>query len=114
MKTYRKAEAIVTQYNQDLEEWEQAVRNGQKPAENSTDRLKEKVCVTGSDSYRKRVNRTLSRSRERNPKTGTDNHDIRNRHRRATCLAVLHIYDHTKTPCKMFRLAGCKFINTQS
>ena len=33
MKTYRKAEAIVTQYNQDLAEWEQAVRDGQKPAE---------------------------------------------------------------------------------
>lgn len=32
MKTYRKAEAIVTQYNQDLAEWEQAVKNGQKPA----------------------------------------------------------------------------------
>ena len=31
MKTYRKAEAIVTQYNQDLAEWEQAVKNGQKP-----------------------------------------------------------------------------------
>ena len=33
MKTYRKAEAIVEQYNQDLAEWEQAVKNGQKPAE---------------------------------------------------------------------------------
>ena len=33
MKTYRKAEAIATQYNQDLAEWEQAVKNGQKPAE---------------------------------------------------------------------------------
>ena len=33
MKTYRKAEAIVTQYNQDLAEWEQAVKNRQKPAE---------------------------------------------------------------------------------
>ena len=33
MKTYRKAEAIVTQYNQDLAEWEQAVQNGRKPAE---------------------------------------------------------------------------------
>ena len=33
MKTYRKAEAIVIQYNQDLAEWEQAVKNGQKPAE---------------------------------------------------------------------------------
>ena len=34
MKTYRKAEAIITQYNQDLAEWEQTVKNGQKPAEN--------------------------------------------------------------------------------
>ncbi len=33
MKTHRKAEAIVTQYNQGLAEWEQAVKNGQKPAE---------------------------------------------------------------------------------
>lgn len=33
VKTYRKAEAIVTQYNQDLAEWEQAVKNGQKLAE---------------------------------------------------------------------------------
>ena len=33
MKTYRKAEAIVTQYNQDLAEWEQAVKDGQKFAE---------------------------------------------------------------------------------
>ena len=33
MKTYRKADAIVTQYNQDLAEWEQAVKNGQKPSE---------------------------------------------------------------------------------
>lgn len=33
MNTYRKAEAIVTQYNQDLAEWKQAVKNGQKPVE---------------------------------------------------------------------------------
>ena len=33
--------------------------------------------------------------------------------RRATCLAVLHIYEHKKTPCKFFRLAGChyKYLN---
>ena len=71
MKTYRKAE-----YNQDLAGWDQAVKNGQKHAEKQrTDRPKDKVCVTGSDSFRKRVNRTLSRSRERNPKTGTYNSD---------------------------------------
>ena len=106
MKTYRKAEAIATQYNQDLAKWEQAVKNGQKPAEKQYRPPKNKVCVTGSDSFRKRVNRTLSRSRERTPKTGT-NHDIGNRHRRATCLAVLHISEHKKTPCKILRLAGC-------
>ena len=72
MKTYRKAEAIATQYNQDLAKWEQAVKNGQKPAEKQYRPSKNKVCVTGSDSFRKRVKRTLSRSRERNPKTGTD------------------------------------------
>ena len=36
---------------------------------NSTDRPKDKVCVTGSNSFRKRENRTLSRGRERTPKT---------------------------------------------
>ena len=103
MKTYRKAEAIVTQYNQDLAEWEQAVKNGQKPAEKQHSRPKDKVCVTGSDSFRKRVNRVLSRSRERNPKAGTDNHDIGNQHRRATCLAVLHIYQSIrKHPARFF------------
>ena len=33
VSAYRKAEAIVTQYNQDLAEWEQVVKNGQKSAE---------------------------------------------------------------------------------
>ena len=71
---------------------------------NSTDRPKDKVCVTGSDSFRKRANRTLSRSRERNPKTGTDNHDIGNQHRRATCLAVLHRQIWLKTNGKNYVL----------
>ena len=80
---------------------------------NNTDRPKDKVCVTGSDSFRKRANRTLSRSGERIPKTGTDNHDIGNQHRWATCLAVLHISEHMKTPCKIFGLAGCFHIHTK-
>ena len=71
---------------------------------NSTDRPKNKACVTGSDSFRKRANRTLSRSRERNPKTGTDNHDIGNQHRRATCLAVLHRQIWLKTNGKNYVL----------
>lgn len=53
-------------------------------------------------SVRQWANRTPSRSRERNPKTGTDNYDIGNQHRRATCLAVLHISEYKKTPCKIF------------
>ena len=56
-----------------------------------------------------RANRTLSRNRERNPKTGTDNHDIGNQHRRATCLAVLHISEYKKTPCKFYVLQGVLF-----
>ena len=108
MKTYRKAEAIVTQYNQDLQNGSGQSRTDGNLPRNSTDRPKDKVCVTGSDSFRKRANRTLSRSRERNPKTGTDNHDIGNQHRRATCLAVLHIYQSIrKHPARFFRLAGC-------
>lgn len=75
MKTYHKAETIVTQYNQDLAEQSRTDRNLPR---NSTDHPKNKVCVTGSDSFKRRANRTLSRNRERNPKTETDNHDIGN------------------------------------
>ena len=44
MKTYRKAEAIVTQYNQDLAEWEQTVRDGQKPAASKW------ICILSSNT----------------------------------------------------------------
>lgn len=100
MKTYRKAEAIVTQYNQDLAEWEQ-LRTDRNLPRNSTDRPKDKVCETGSDSFRKRGNRTLSRSRERNPKTGTDNHDIGNITAGRPALRS-YIYFDSRTPCKIF------------
>ena len=68
---------------------------------NSTDRPKNKACVTGSDSFRKRTNRTLSRSRERNPKTGTDNHDIGNITAGRPALRS-YIYFDSRTPCKIF------------
>ena len=91
-----------------LQNGSRQLRTDRNLPRNSTDRPKDKVCVTGSDSFRKRVNRVLSRSRERNPKAGTDNHDIGNQHRRATCLAVLHIYQSIrKHPARFFRLAGC-------
>ena len=86
-----------------LQNGSRQLRTDRNLPRNSTDRPKDKVCVTGSDSFRKRVNRVLSRSRERNPKAGTDNHDIRNQHRRATCLAVLHIYQSIrKHPARFF------------
>ena len=61
-----------------LQNGSRQLRTDRNLLRNSTDRPKNKACVTGSDSFRKRTNRTLSRSRERNPKTGTDNHDIGN------------------------------------
>ena len=86
-----------------LQNGSRQLRTDRNLPRNSTDRPKDKVCVTGSDSFRKRVNRVLSRSRERNPKAGTDNHDIGNQHRRATCLAVLHIYQSIrKHPARFF------------
>ena len=101
MKTYRKAEAIVTQYNQDLAEWEQAVKNGQKPAEKQHRPPERQSVRNSSDSFRKRGNRTLSRSRERNPKTGTDNHDIGNITAGRPALRS-YIYFDSRTPCKIF------------
>ena len=93
-----------------LQNGSRQLRTDRNLLKNSTDRPKDKVCVTGSDSFRKRVNRVLSRSRERNPKAGTDNHDIGNQHRRATCLAVLHIYQSIrKHPARFLRLAGCSY-----
>ena len=85
-----------------LQNGSRQLRTDRNLLRNSTDRPKNKACVTGSDSFRKKTNRILSRSRERNPKTGTDNHNIENQHCRATCLAVLHISEHKKTPCKIF------------
>ncbi len=64
--------------------------------------LKRKVSEKNPGGFSGRANRTLSRRRERNPKTGSGNYDIRNRHRRATCLTVLHISNHKKIPCKIF------------
>lgn len=51
-----------------LQNGSRQLRTDRNLPRNSTDRPKDKVCVTGSDSFRKRVNRVLSRSRERNPK----------------------------------------------
>lgn len=108
MKTYRKAEAIITQYNQDLAEWEQTVKNGQKPAEKQH-RPPERQSVRNRLRQLQEESKQSSQSKQRKKSQGrTDNHDIGNQHRRATCLAVLHIYQSIrKHPARFFRLAGC-------
>ena len=77
MATYRKAEAVVEQFNRDLAAWEQQVREKQKPAKKEQAKPPEresvlKRCV----SFRRRVSRETSRDRERNPLTETaDRHE---------------------------------------
>ena len=68
MKTYRKAEAIITQYNQDLAEWEQTVKNGQKPAEKQHRPPERQSVRNRLRQLQEESKRVLSRSRERNPK----------------------------------------------
>ena len=103
MKTYRKAEAIITQYNQDLAEWEQTVKNGQKPAEKQH-RPPERQSVRNRLRQLQEESKQSSQSKQRKKsQAGTDNHDIGNQHRRATCLAVLHIYQSIrKHPARFF------------
>mgnify|MGYP007001720028 CR=1 FL=1 len=84
-----------------LQNGSRQLRTDRNLLRNSTDRPKDKVCETGSDSFRKRGNRTLSRSRERNPKTGTDNHDIGNITAGRPALRS-YIYFDSRTPCKIF------------
>ena len=107
MKTYRKAEAIVTQYNQDLAEWEQAVKNGQKPAEKQH-RPPERQSVRNRLRQLQEEGKQNSQPKQRKKSQDReDNHDIGNRHRRATCLAVLHIYRRIrKHPASFFVLQG--------
>ena len=70
MKTYRKAEAIVTQYDQDLAEWEQAVKNGQKPAEKQH-RPPERQSVRNRLRQLQEEGKQNSQPKQRkNPKTG--------------------------------------------
>ena len=84
-----------------LQNGSRQLRTDRNLPRNRTDRPKDKVCETGSDSFRKRGNRTLSRSRERNPKTGTDNHNIGNITAGRPALRS-YIYFDSRTPCKIF------------
>ena len=89
-----------------LQNGSRQLRTDRSLPRNSTDRPKDKVCETGSDSFRKRENRTLSRSRERNPKTGTDNHDIGNITAGDLPCGLTYILT-VEHPARFLHLAGC-------
>lgn len=83
MATYRKAEAVVEQYNRGLAAWEREVRENRRPAEKKgLHRPKRKVFVTSSGGYRQRADREASQSE--NPTTEKAG--------QYPCLAGLHTF----------------------
>ena len=67
MATYRKAEAVVEQYNRDLAAWERQVREKQKPAQ------KEQAKPPRRESVLKRLRQLQAEGRRQKPKP--KNHD---------------------------------------
>lgn len=59
MATYRKAEAVVEQYNRDLAAWEREVRENRRPAE------KERLTPPEKESIRDQLRRLQAESRQR-------------------------------------------------
>ena len=68
MATYRKAEAVVEQYNRDLAEWERTVREKRRPAE------KERHAPPEKESVRDQLRRLQAEGRTQKPKRKT--HDM--------------------------------------
>lgn len=68
MATYRKAEAVVENYNRELAEWERTVREKGKPAE------KEQAAPPGRESVLKRLRQLQAEGRRQKPKHKT--HDM--------------------------------------
>ena len=65
MATYRKAEAVVEQYNRELAEWERKVREKEKPAE------KEQAAPPEKKSVRDQLRRLQAEGRRQKPKPKT-------------------------------------------
>lgn len=65
MATYRKAEAVVEQYNRDLAAWERQVREKQKPAQ------KEQAKPPRRESVLKRLRQLQAEGRRQKPKPKT-------------------------------------------
>ena len=65
MATYRKAEAVVENYNRELAEWERKVREKAKPAE------KEQAAPPGRESVLKRLRQLQAEGKSQKPKRKT-------------------------------------------
>ena len=70
MATYRKAEAVVENYNRELAEWERKVREKGKPAE------KEQAAPPGRESVLKRLRQLQAEGRRQKPKSKHKTHDM--------------------------------------
>ena len=62
MATYRKAEAVVDNYNRDLAEWERKVKESRKPAE------KERCVPPEKQSVRDQLRRLQAEGKHTKPK----------------------------------------------
>ena len=69
MATYRKAEAVVEQYNRELAEWERKVREKEKPAE------KEQAAPPEKKSVRDQLRRLQAEGRRQKQKPKPKTHD---------------------------------------
>ena len=80
MATYRKAEAVVENYNRELAEWERKVREKAKPAE------KEQAAPPGRESVLKRLRQLQAEGKSQKPKRKTHDRERylsnRKQHRR--------------------------------
>ena len=70
MATYRKAEAVVEQYNRELAEWERKVREKGKPAE------KEQAAPPRRESVLKRLRQLQAEGKSQKPKPKRKTHDM--------------------------------------
>ena len=70
MATYRKAEAVVENYNRELAEWERKVREKGKPAE------KEQAAPPQKESVLKRLRQLQAEGKTQKPKPKRKTHDM--------------------------------------
>ena len=70
MATYRKAEAVVEQYNRELAAWERQVREKGKPAE------KEQAAPPQKESVLKRLRQLQAEGKTQKPKPKRKTHDM--------------------------------------